>query len=128
MVTSSLSKSVIRELLARRPLGVFDMSLRDEVVVGLITCERISKGAKVFIRESAQGSCSQHHGRRSEDQENEHADEREDGKQRVEGRGESVKTTTRMSMGWNEVRDTPILSQCQCDIKICAVKQRECDV
>ena len=41
-------------------------SLRDVVVVGLITCERIvlGKGAKVLTRESAQGSCHPHHGRR----------------------------------------------------------------
>ena len=40
-------------------------SLRDVEFVGLITCERIVlvKGAKVLIRESAQGSCLPH-GRR----------------------------------------------------------------
>ena len=55
-------------------------------VVGLITCERIvlGQGAKVLIRESAQGSC--HPQEEGEEQENEKEDEREDGKQRVEGR------------------------------------------
>ena len=42
-------------------------SLRDVVVVGLITCERVvlGKGAKVLISKSAQGISPPHRGRRS---------------------------------------------------------------
>ena len=45
-------------LLAGGLLGVFDKSLRDEVVVGLITCGRLvlGQGAKV-LSGSAQGIC-----------------------------------------------------------------------
>ena len=49
-------------------------------------CERIvlGKGARVLIRESAQGICPPHHGVKIGRMKKE--DEREDGKQRVEGR------------------------------------------
>ena len=61
-----------------------------------------------------------------EEQENEQEDERENGKQRVERRVvESIKTTISWThedgMKWS-ARHTPNLSQCQCDIKMCAVK------
>ena len=48
-------------------LDVQFSGLRDVVVVGLITCERVvlGKGAKVLISESAQGVCPPHRGRRS---------------------------------------------------------------
>ena len=50
-------------LLARGLLGVFDISLRDEVVVGLITCGRLVLGqdAKV-LSGSTQGTYLRHHG------------------------------------------------------------------
>ena len=48
-----------------------------------------------------------------DDQENEKDDEREDGKQRVEGRVVENQATHNMQV---------FLSQCQCDIKMCAVK------
>ena len=48
-------------------LDVQFSGLRDVVVVGLITCERVAlgKGVKVLISESAQGVCPPHRGRRS---------------------------------------------------------------
>ena len=55
---------VIREpLLAQGLLGVFDMSLYDEVVVGLATCGRLvlGQGAKV-LSGSTQGTYPRHHG------------------------------------------------------------------
>ena len=55
---------VIREpVLARGLLGVFDISLCDEVVVGLITCGRLvlGQGAKV-LSGSTQGTYPRHHG------------------------------------------------------------------
>ena len=55
---------VTRELLfARGLLGAFDISLRDEVVVGLITCGRLvlGQGAKV-LSGSTQGICPRHRG------------------------------------------------------------------
>ena len=50
-------------LLARGLLGVFDISLCDEVVVGLITCRRLvlGQGTKV-LSGSAQGICPPHRG------------------------------------------------------------------
>ena len=50
-------------LLARGLLGVFDMSLCDEVVVGLITCgwNVLGQGAKV-LSGSAQGICPPYRG------------------------------------------------------------------
>ena len=53
---------VIREpLLARGLLGVFDISLCNEVVVGLIPCGRLvlGQGAKV-LSGSTQGICTRH--------------------------------------------------------------------
>ena len=52
-------------LLDRGFLGVVFISLRDVVVVGLKTCERVvlGKGAKVLIGGSAQGICPPHPGR-----------------------------------------------------------------
>ena len=52
-------------ILDRGFLDVRFSGLRDVVVVGLITCERIvlGKGAKVFICERAQGICPPHGGR-----------------------------------------------------------------
>ena len=54
-----------RPLLDRGFLGVIDICLRDVVVVGLITFERVvlGKGAKVLIGGSAQGICPPHPGR-----------------------------------------------------------------
>ena len=55
---------VIREpLLARGLLGEFDISLCDEVVVGLITCGRLvlGQGGKV-LSGSTQGIYPRHHG------------------------------------------------------------------
>ena len=51
-------------LLAGGFLGVFDISLRDEVVVGLITSGKLvlGQGAKVLSR-VAQGICPPHPGR-----------------------------------------------------------------
>ena len=46
----------------------------------------LGKGAKVLIRESAQGPCPHIMEEESEDQENEKEDGREDGQHRVEGR------------------------------------------
>ena len=53
-------------VLAEGFLDVQFSGLRDEVVVGLITCERVvlGKGAKVLISESAQGICPPRRGRR----------------------------------------------------------------
>ena len=51
-------------LLAGGFLGVFDKSLRDVVLVGLITCGRfvLGQGAKV-LSGSTQGICPPHRGR-----------------------------------------------------------------
>ncbi len=48
-------------------LDVRFSGLRDVVVVGLVTCERVvlGKGAKVIISRSAQGICPPHRRRRS---------------------------------------------------------------
>ena len=65
--------------------------------MALTSCERLvlGKGAKVLIRESAQGTCPHNMEEEGEEQENEKEDEREDGQQRVEGRAvESIRTTT----------------------------------
>ena len=60
-----------------------------------------------------------------EGQENEKDDEREDGKQRVEGRVvENQNNHIISARGWDEMKcatHTPNLSQCQCDNKMCAV-------
>ena len=56
---------VQRPVVAGGFLGVRFSGLRDVVVVGLITCERVvlGKSAKVLISESAQGICPPHRGR-----------------------------------------------------------------
>ena len=60
MVTSSQSES-LGELLAGGFLGVFDISLRDEEVVGLTTCGRLvlGQGGKV-LSGVAQRICPPH--------------------------------------------------------------------
>ena len=58
----------------------------------------LGKGAKVLIRESAQGTCPHiTEEEEGEDQENEKEDEREDGKQRVERRVVENQATHNMS-------------------------------
>ena len=77
-------------LLARGLLGVFDMSVRDEVVVGLINCGRLVLGqsAKVLFSESAQGI---HHIVEDEvDGRKERKDDRREGEEGEEVNGDVV--------------------------------------
>ena len=77
-------------------LGVVDTSLRDVVLVGLITCGRLvlGKGAKVLIGGSAQGICPPHILEDEVDgQKEEQGDQREDEEGEVNGDVEAIRET-----------------------------------
>ena len=94
-----------------------------------IRCQRLvlGKGAKVLIRKSAQGTCHPHHGRKWRAGEWKRRWETWTAKSRRESRRESSNTQhERMKMTHvRSARHTPNWSQCQCDIKMCALKREK---
>ena len=86
-------------------LDVRFSGLRDVVVDGLITCDRVvlGKGAKVLISWSAQGICPSHRGRRSwwPERKNRTIGEKMDSKERKVEKSKRIKHTT-----WAHVNDT----------------------